>query len=67
MNDPQDRHASDTSFRQRDWPVALTLALAILIVVVAFVWLFLQIDPFLSDFVSVRNDSPTVVASPVTP
>ena len=65
MNDPYDRDALSAAFRRRDWQVAATLAIAVLIVLVAFIWLLVQIDPFLSDFVSIDDGTPAVVASPV--
>lgn len=45
--------------KSREWTIALTLGLAILICLGAFVWLFIQLDPFMADFIS--------GADPVTP
>ena len=56
----------DDTAPSREWTVALALALAILICLGAFVWLFIQLDPFMSDFISGTDlVTPTVeLASP---
>jgi hypothetical protein len=64
MSDSEDQYPFDARLRRRDWQVAVSLAIAVLIVLVAFVWLLVQIDPFLSDFVSTDEASPVIVASP---
>jgi hypothetical protein len=64
MNDPGENDHLSATLRRRDWHVAVSLIIAVVIVLVAFVWLLVQIDPFLSDFVSTDDGSPVIVASP---
>ena len=56
----------DDTAPSREWTVALTFGLAILICLAAFVWLFIRLDPFMSDFISGTDPvTPTVdLASP---
>lgn len=46
--------------RRRDRVVAVTLAVAIVILLVAFIVLFVQIDPLLSDFTSSGAVTPDI-------
>ncbi|MDQ3548533.1 MAG: hypothetical protein M3439_06895 [Chloroflexota bacterium] len=39
-----------TSRRASDWGVAVAIAFSIVICLVAFVWIFIALDPILSDF-----------------
>jgi hypothetical protein len=55
-NQPQDRS---------DWTTAIAIALAILICLAAFIWIFLRLDPYLSDFVS--DDDPATPATEGSP
>lgn len=59
---------SDDIAQPREWTIALTLGLAILLCLGAFVWLFIQLDPFMSDFISGTDSvTPSVeLASPTT-
>lgn len=47
------------------WVTATVMALAVVILVIVFIWTFIEIDPLLSDFIPTDSLAPT--ASPVTP
>jgi hypothetical protein len=53
----------------KDWGVAIAIALTIVICLVAFVWIFIELDPYLDDFtgsdVTVTPDEAGPFASPV--
>ena len=58
----------------KDWNVAVAIALSIVICLAAFVWIFVELDPFLDDFtgsnVTVTADpsaSPVDETSPIQP
>jgi hypothetical protein len=46
------------------WLTGITMAVAIVICIAAFIWLFLRIDPYLSDFISGDDPTPTSVETP---
>jgi hypothetical protein len=58
LHDDEMPPPDDTS---RDRGVAITIALSIIICLTAFVWIFIQLDPFLDDF---TGTDVTVTADP---
>lgn len=64
MPDTPEHHASLRPPDRSDWTTALAIAVAIAICLTAFVWIFLRLDPYLSDFVS---DDPATPASEASP
>jgi hypothetical protein len=46
------------------WLTGISMLVAIVICVAAFIWLFLQIDPYLSDFISGDEPTPTMIETP---
>lgn len=51
----------------RDWGVAVTIGVAILICLAVFVWIFVLLDPLMTDFIGGDDGSfatPAVTASP---
>ena len=62
MRSSDDRHVSSRQTETGGWTTALALAIAIAICLAAFVWIFLRLDPYLSDFIS--DDSSTPISDP---
>jgi hypothetical protein len=69
MRDPADDESSPMRARHNDWAVAGAIALSIFICIAAFIWIFVELEPFMSDFtgsdVIVTPDSNGPSASPV--
>lgn len=63
MVDPDENWQPD---RRADWFVAASIGVAIVICLVAFVWVFVQLDPFLDDFIP-GNAAPTPTPSEPLP
>jgi hypothetical protein len=65
MRDPVEEYRTDYPRPRGDWGVAIAIALSIVICVAAFIWLFVELEPFLSDFVSEATVStPTLESEP---
>jgi hypothetical protein len=60
MRNSIDDEPSPPSGQTNDWTVAIAIAIAIAICVAAFVWIFVELEPFMGDFVGA--DSPTAPA-----
>lgn len=68
MHDPANDELQEQFEPAGDWSVAVAIVATIVICIVAFIWIFIRLDPFLDDFVSSTDlTSPTVIdsASPV--
>lgn len=50
MRQPPDDDLPPLAKRSSDWGVAVAIALSILICLAAFVWIFVELEPFMSDF-----------------
>lgn len=65
MRDPVDEHRPGFRRSRGDWGVAASIVLTIVICITAFIWIFLQLDPLLSDFISEADlATPTAVSEP---
>jgi hypothetical protein len=65
MRNPVEEHRTDYTPSRGDWGVALAIALTIAICLAAFIWIFVALEPFLSDFVSEAElASPTIENAP---
>lgn len=61
MRDPVEEHRPGLTGTRGDWGIAIAIALTILICIVAFIWIFVQLEPFLSDFISEADlGTPTI-------
>lgn len=58
------RHSNAQAPDRSDWTTAVAIAVAIAICLIAFIWIFLRLDPYLSDFVSDDPATPAIEASP---
>ena len=68
MRDPTYDDPQPDERRTHDWSVAVTIALAILICLIAFIWIFVQLEPFMTDFIgSEAAASPTATEPGVIP
>jgi hypothetical protein len=64
MQRPTDNDAAPTFNEPPSWSVAAAIAVTIVICIAAFVWIFVRLEPLMSDFVS--DDAlatPTVTAT----
>jgi hypothetical protein len=67
MRDPVDEHRTDFTEPRSDWSVAVAIALSIIICLAAFIWIFVQLEPFLSDFVSQAELATPAVETQASP
>lgn len=61
MRHPTDDGPPTYDGRRSDWSVAAAMALSIVICLAAFVWIFVELDPFLDDF---TGSDMTITADP---
>lgn len=61
-----DREDNWESERRADWIVAGSIAVAILICLVAFVWVFVELEPLMDDFIP-GSAAPTVTPNDAIP
>lgn len=62
MRDPVEEHRPELNQARNDWGIAIAIGITIVICIAAFIWIFLQLEPLLSDFVSEADlATPTVV------
>jgi len=64
MRDPVSDDPSPSANRSSDRGVAVAIALSIVICLAAFVWIFVALDPILSDF---SGTDVTVTSDPADP
>ncbi len=61
VRQPDDDSPRRVDQRGTDWGIAIAIALSIVICLAAFVWIFVELDPFLDDF---TGTDATVTAGP---
>lgn len=66
---PNDDNLAPRASQRTDWGVAIAIALSIFICLAAFIWIFVEIEPFMSDFTGsdaiITPDPSTPPATPV--
>lgn len=62
MRRPNDDGSPPDNEASKDWGVAIAIAITIVICLSAFVWIFVELDPFLDDF---TGSDATVTSDPV--
>jgi len=61
MRRPDDDEPPPADQPSKDWGVAVAIALSIVICLAAFVWIYVELDPFLDDF---TGSDATMTADP---
>ena len=61
MRRPHDDGSPPNDEASKDWGVAVTIAITIVICLAAFVWIFVELDPFMDDF---TGSDATVTSDP---
>jgi hypothetical protein len=68
MRDPVEEHRPEFDTPRSDWGIAAAIAFTIVICIAAFIWIFIQLEPLLSDFVSEADlVTPTTIVTEATP
>ena len=52
MRDPVEEQRPEFDRSRNDWGIAAAIAIAIVICIATFIWIFIELEPLLSDFVS---------------
>lgn len=65
MRDPVEEHRPEFDRSQNEWGIALAIGFTIIICIVAFILIFIQLEPLLSDFIS-ESDISTPSTEPDT-
>ncbi|HUG15140.1 MAG TPA: hypothetical protein VMM78_08975 [Thermomicrobiales bacterium] len=62
MRDPVEEHRPEYDRSRNDWSIAAAIAVTIVICIATFIWIFIELEPLLSDFVSEADVmTPTIV------
>lgn len=70
MREPFDNGTGRPHRSRSDWGIALAIALAIVICLVAFVWIYIGLEPFMGDFIGseiTETPEPDILTDPTDP